>query len=408
MTNDATSDLATIEEGITSPTLLIDKERCRNNIHRMAAVAQESGLRFRPHCKTHASLEIARWLRSPRQQQVNNSNGKIVTGITVSSLRMAEYFAPEWDDITVAFPVNLREMKTIERLLLESNNGKMKLNLLVENTEVVRALERTLSSKNYPKVGIYLKIDVGNGRTGIPFPSDQATDRIDEILHLLQQSGNSNLEWLGFLAHFGNTYGCRSAEEIRDVFDVSKQRLMQLRDLYSSPGQPRPQVSMGDTPSCAVVPPEEMRGCFDEMRPGVFCFYDLMQAAIGACTLDDIAVAVACPVVAKHPDRRELVVYGGGVHFSKESHVENNGIVTYGQVVRKKATTWGSAVDGMYMRKLSQEHGIIVVPPTEEWTDYAVGDLVYVLPVHSCMTADCLKHQGYLTTDGQVIKRMEN
>ena len=59
-------------------------------------------------------------------------------------------------------------------------------------------------------------------------------------------------------------------------------------------------------------------GPVDELRPGNFVFYDLMQEEIGACTLDDIAVAMACPVVAVHPDRMQWIIYGGAIHFSKD------------------------------------------------------------------------------------------
>lgn len=38
---------------------------------------------------------------------------------------------------------------------------------------------------------------------------------------------------------------------------------------------------------------------------------------IGSCSADDIVVAVVCPVVAKHEERGEMVIYGGAVHFFK-------------------------------------------------------------------------------------------
>lgn len=83
------------------------------------------------------------------------------------------------------------------------------------------------------------------------------------------------------------------------------------------------QLSMGDTPCCSVVDPEDLH-VFDEMRPGNYVFYDLEQAEIGSCALNSIVVAVACPIVAKHADRRELTLYGGGVHFSNEGLLVNN------------------------------------------------------------------------------------
>jgi D-serine deaminase-like pyridoxal phosphate-dependent protein len=54
----------------------------------------------------------------------------------------------------------------------------------------------------------------------------------------------------------------------------------------------------------------------------------------------------------------------------------------------------------MYLRSLSQEHGIVVVPPTEI-SKYKIGDILIVLPVHSCMTVDLMRQ--YLTTEGEWI-----
>lgn len=99
------------------------------------------------------------------------------------------------------------------------------------------------------------------------------------------------------------------------------------------------------------------------------------------CAANDISVAVTCPIVAKHDAaRRELVMYGGGVHCSKERLVvvvddDNDGttITTtiYGRVVQQQqhssSTSWGDLIDGIYVRSLSQEHGIVVVPSTEDF-----------------------------------------
>ena len=110
-------------DGISKPTMLLNAETTRRNIARMAQKARGAGIRFRPHFKTHQSAAIGEWFRAQG-----------VTAITASSLEMAEYFANAgWDDITVAFPVNVREMDTINRLA-----QRIELNLLVEAPESSR------------------------------------------------------------------------------------------------------------------------------------------------------------------------------------------------------------------------------------------------------------------------------
>ena len=142
----------------------------------------------------------------------------------------------------------------------------------------------------------------------------------------------------------------------------------------------------------------------DEIRPGNFVFYDLMQLSIGSCAPGQIAVAMACPVVAIHKERNEMLIYGGGVHFSKDL-IQINGIPIYGQVVEKENDGWDKIIPKMIVKRFSQEHGILHLPKELENT-FAVGDTVYILPVHSCMTADI--YRKYLTIEGKEVTRFNH
>lgn len=359
---------------ITTPTLLLDEKRCRANIQAMCQKAQLAQVALRPHFKTHQSLEIGRWFKEEGVQS-----------ITVSSLEMAQYFASEWDDITVAFPINILEMATINSLA-----GAIQLNVLIENTAAIKALEEQLQHS----VGVFLKIDVGYGRTGI---KPEQTDVLDKLLKAISTS--TKLQLLGFLAHAGHTYSCRSEAEILEVHQASMSKLISLKKHYSD-DYPNLVLSYGDTPSCSVA--TDFDG-LDELRPGNFVFYDLTQARIGSNTWDEIAVAMACPIVAVHADRRELILYGGGVHFSKDRMAGEPEGTVWGRVVNDEGSGWGEVVPGMYLRSLSQEHGIVVVPEEVDF-DFQVGEIVKVLPVHSCMAANAMKR--YLTTDGRWIERL--
>ena len=96
---------------ITKPTLCLDEAKCKTNIAFMAERAKNHDVTLRPHFKTHQCLEIGRWFKE-----------KDITKITVSSLTMAKYFAEEWDDITVAFPVNILEIDLIMRKFWRANH----------------------------------------------------------------------------------------------------------------------------------------------------------------------------------------------------------------------------------------------------------------------------------------------
>ncbi|GAA4272291.1 alanine racemase [Aquimarina gracilis] len=327
----------------------------------MALKAQKHGLIFRPHFKTHQSLEIGRWFKDFG-----------ITKIAVSSLEMALYFSEEWNDITVAFPTNILEIERINLLA-----RKIQLNLLVESIETVQFLSQNV---DYP-VGFFIKIDTGYHRTGL-LPTKINT--IDEILKTSMASKNLNFK--GFLAHSGHTYTCNSKADVLKIHSQCVNELSILKKKYVTMF-PDIKASLGDTPSCSLA---DNFGSIDEIRPGNFVFYDLMQAKIGANNMDQIAVAMACPIVAIHDDRNEIVIYGGGVHFSKERLESEKDGVIYGRIFERKGNVWGNIVPDAYVKSLSQEHGIVSIPG-DQIKNHKVGDCLMVLPIHSCMTANLMK-----------------
>ncbi len=345
---------------VAKPTLLLDETKCKNNIKRMFEKAKTHNLEFRPHFKTHQSLDIGRWFRESG-----------IKKITVSSLSMAAYFSKEWNDITVAFPVNINEIELINELA-----AQITLNICVENIESLFFLKAHL---DYP-INVFIKVDVGYHRTGVKAMNIKLIDSI-----LTKVASCNNLDFVGFLGHSGHTYQCRSLQRINEIHNDSLDIMRSLASRYKEK-YPNLIISLGDTPSCSIV--DNFKGV-DEIRPGNFVFYDLTQLKIGSNTIEQIAVAMVCPIVTIHPDRDEIVIYGGGVHFSKDSLRTKEGTI-YGMVVEHEQNGWGSIIEGMYIKRLSQEHGIVAVP-TRLLNKYSIGDCLIVLPVHACMTANAMK-----------------
>jgi len=116
-----------------------------------------------------------------------------------------------------------------------------------------------------------------------------------------------------------------------------------------------------------------------------------------------VAVAMACPVVAVHPERNELVIYGGAVHFSKESITDATGRRIYGMVLEDYGPGWGDIVEDAILSKLSQEHGIVEAP-AEYIKRFKPGDIIKIMPVHSCLTAHAMRE--YQTLQGRTVTMM--
>ncbi|MCK7533603.1 MAG: alanine racemase [Marinilabiliales bacterium] len=152
---------------------------------------------------------------------------------------MAEYFAADgWDDITVAFPVNVLEHERINRLA-----RRIRLNLLVAGADGALLLSPVLK---YP-VRIWMKIDAGTRRTGVP-PGDG--EAIRSILEAVEAS--DKMSFSGFLTHAGHSYSCRSRMRFSVVHRESVTLLASLAEDYRS-AYPMIEISTGDTPTCSVA-----------------------------------------------------------------------------------------------------------------------------------------------------------
>lgn len=360
---------------IIRPTLVVDKEICLRNIEKMVKKAATYKLKFRPHFKTHQSAKIGEWFKLFG-----------VDAITVSSVRMAEYFAANgWKDITIAFPVNILEIENINRLA-----ANIKLNILVENKEAAKVVTNRISHL----LGIYIKIDTGHHRTGI-LPSK--TSLISAIIKLISE--NQKIVFKGFLTHTGHTYLAKSTNEIYSRHFDALLKLKSLKQKFKK-DFPNLEISLGDTPSASICTTFDG---VDEIRPGNFVFYDLMQQNLGVCKMEDIAVRMVCPVISKHLSRNEIIVYCGAVHISKDSITNVNGKNMFGRIIISKNGK-NNLLDPLnYVSKLSQEHGTLKVIQNQ-FNNFKVGDLIEIIPVHSCLTANLIGH--YQTTDGEMIEMM--
>ena len=357
--------------GLTRPTVVIDESRARANLARMAAKARASGVFFRPHFKTHQSVEIGRWFADEG-----------VTRITVSSLVMAERFAAAgWNDITLAFLLNPLELPRLRELAGSLKDRGGSLGVTLDSLAAARLLA---GSRDLP-CRVWIKVDTGYGRTGVPW------DRTDRLTDIIRELGPEHAP-TGLLTHAGNTYGARGSEQVSALGRESVRRMNAARAALGSAGGPGDLLlSIGDTPFCSIA--DRFEGV-DEIRPGNFVFNDLMQLNIGSCGPGGLAVAVACPVVGIYPERGRIVIHGGAVHLSKEILDSPGGRPLYGllgDVAIGGEPGLGRVLDQAPVVSLSQEHGVIEVASGEfsaVAVDLEIGDLVLIWPVHSCLTCN--------------------
>ena len=349
---------------LKSPTLLVDRSKCMQNIRRMANKASDHQLLFKPHFKTHQSAIIGEWFREFG-----------ISAITVSSVSMARYFANNgWNDITIAFPVNPREIDRIDALA-----ENIELSLFLFEKETAELLDRELSNQ----VSTYIEIDTGAGRTGFRPEQREQIEQLADSLLLSQ-----HLKFKGFYSHPGHSYAARSQKQVLAVHQEVLDIMRALKSDFEN-GTGDLACCIGDTPCCSIA--EDFEG-IDEISPGNFVYYDLMQAQIGSCLPGDIAVALAAPVVARHPDRKDLIIHGGAVHLSKEFISISGDERIFGRpvAISDGDLHWGPAVEGSHLKYISQEHGVLKCSDALFQT-VRPGDLIGILPVHSCLTANLMR-----------------
>ncbi len=360
---------------ITSPQLLLDKNICKRNIERMREKAFSKNLKLFPHFKTHQSWEVGKWCLDSG-----------IDGIAVSSLKMAKYFAEAggYTDITVSFPVNIREIDLINELAKKTN-----LTLLVNEEYSAKVLAHKLQSP----VSIFIEVDSTYHRSGL---GSEQTVKIEQILQSIESA--AKMKFRGFYIHPGDSYHAPTIQEKAVIHNAALETLKWMKSKY---GNDMTECRLGDTPNCSLM--ENFDGV-DSIGPGNYVFYDYVQTQIGSCGVGDIAVCLATPVVSFNRNRNEVIVHGGAVHLSKDFLINEQGQKSFGLVVQIHENGWSSPISGTFVKSVSQEHGIIEMDNSLIDT-LQPGDLLGILPVHSCLTADAMKQ--YRCLDGKIADHLE-
>jgi len=356
---------------ITKPTLIVDETQVKANIQKMVLKCIRNNIRFRPHFKTHQCRRVGRWFRKEG-----------IRKITVSSVDMARYFADDdWSDITIAMPVNILQLPEINDLA-----SSITLGVLVESTISAQILVDKITEPLH----VWIEVDQGYHRTGV-----QSIEEIVKIAQIIKTSQNVNL--VGLLTHAGHSYNAKSMIELEEIHKSSINKLIEMKEELSKQGYSSLKLSIGDTPTCMIV--DDFHG-IDEIRPGNFVFFDVTQSQLGVCQESEIAIGVACPVIAKYPDRNQVVIYGGTIHLSKEMLENSEGVKSYGKVALLGEDEKFYTILGSNVISLSQEHGVLTMTP-EVIESITIGDLLIIIPIHSCITANL--HSQFITTSGDIL-----
>jgi D-serine deaminase-like pyridoxal phosphate-dependent protein len=349
-----------------TPCLLIDVPTMNSNIRAMADIANQNGVAWRPHAKTHKMPSVA-----IAQLEAG------AAGITVAKISEAEVMAQHGiANIFVAYPL-VTESK-IERAVRLSQQ----IELIIGADSYEGALRMSdVAGRLGHILQVRLEVDTGLQRTGVAY--DRAVElalRIHELPHL---------RLTGIFTFRGALLDGKPTLELERAGKEEGQLMVRLAEAMRAEGIPIADVSVGSTPTGAYA--AQVKGV-TEIRPGTFVFNDRMLAKFGVCSLDDCAAVIAATVVSR-PSESYAVIDGGSKTFATDVQPNTNPLYLngFGHILE--------APDAV-LERLSEEHGVIRLEPHHT---LKVGDLVHIIPNHICSTLNL--HNNIYFVDGDRIEK---
>jgi D-serine deaminase-like pyridoxal phosphate-dependent protein len=344
-------------DDLPTPALILDRAVLRRNLKRMSDRLSAAGVMLRPHLKTAKSVIIGR-------MAVEGHDGRI----TVSTLAEARYFAQGgFKDILYGVGIVPSKLAAVTELRRRGIN----LRVVTDNLAVARSIVD--AAKDGDTFSVFIEIDSGGGRAGLPFPELPGLLDIARVLHQAP-----NVELAGVMTHAGHSYHESTPEGIAAVAEQERRAIVGAAEKLRAAGIPCPIVSGGSTPT--AMHSRDFTG-ITEMRPGVYVFNDLDQEFIGSCKPADLALSVLASVIGHYPHRNQLLIDAGALALSKDiSAQEFQPKVGFGTIA-------DAPVKDMAVVACSQEHGFVGADDPIPYGNLPVGSRVRVWPNHACITA---------------------
>jgi D-serine deaminase-like pyridoxal phosphate-dependent protein len=345
---------------IDTPALLLDLDAMERNLAKMACFFNAGSTRLRPHYKNHKCPALAR-------RQIDAG----AIGMTCATLAEAEALVS--NGITnILISSEVAGNRKIGRFVDLAR--KVDIKAVVDNPRAVAALGAAGRAKAC-RLGVLVNINVGQNRTGVA-PGES-------VLRLAREVLAEGLWLRGLMGYEGHVAHQVEGPEKESAYDLAMGTLMHCRRLLEENGIFVEAVSTGGTGTHHLTP--RFPG-ITEFQAGSYLVMDTEYA--NTCKDFERALTVLGTVISKTEGER-VVVDAGLKSISGEHGVP---------VVK--------AHDGLRLRKLNAEHGIIDILDTS--VPVEVGDSLEIWVHYSDATVN-LHERMYGIRNGQVeeVLRLE-
>ena len=367
---------------LETPALVLDRNKLDRNLARMREHLTDLEVSLRPHVKTAKSIDVVR-----RALEAQPGQPEARCPITVSTLKEAEYFFSNGiTDILYAVGIAPNKLEHVARLMKDGASMK----ILLDNAEAADTVAQKGEALGVQFPAL-IEIDSDGHRSGIQ-PGDPRLVDIGTRLH-----GRKGSRLAGVMTHAGDSYNCPTTDAIRAMAERERKAVVDCAQALKAAGLPCDIVSVGSTPTATYA--ERMEGV-TEVRAGVYMFFDLFQAGIGVCGIDDIALSVLTSVIGHQPEKNWIITDAGWMAMSRDRGTANQRVDQgYGVV----CDLGGRPIDDLIVAGTNQEHGIIADRNggAVDMSRFPVGTLLRVLPNHACATA--AQHPQYHVIAGEPV-----
>jgi D-serine deaminase-like pyridoxal phosphate-dependent protein len=357
---------------LATPALILDRPKLQANADRMRARVRQLGVALRPHVKTSKSIDVLRIL-----------SGGTDTLITVSTLAEARYFFEEGVN-DILYAVGIAPVKLPQ--IAEFIRAGCTLRVILDSIEAADAVQAFGTAEGVT-IEALIEVDTDGKRAGVA-PRD---DLLIEIGRRLSSGPGAKLA--GVMTHAGGSYSARTVGEFEDIAERERAGAAAAAERLRSAGFEIQIVSVGSTPTVHYA--RSLEGV-TEARVGVYAFGDLVQAELGTCGIDDIAISVLASVIGHSREHGRVLVDAGFLALSRDRGTADFPVDWgYGAV----CDAADKLIDGVRVDSTNQEHGIITATSGElDWSRFPIGGRARILPNHACATAAA--YDRYFVTDG--------
>lgn len=342
---------------IDSPALLVYPDRVKHNIDVATGMVGDAQ-RLRPHVKTHKSSAITRF-----QLAAGITRYKCAT--LAEAAMLGRCGAP---DVLVAYP--LLGPRVDAFLQLSKQFPGSRFSAIVDHRSAVDRLSAAAVSQGAP-VDVYLDLDIGMGRTGIPIGAEA------EALYVHCHS-LAGLRVAGLHAYDGQVRD-PDPERLRQQCETNFRPLAALVERLSEQGFPRPEIIIGGSPSFPYYAEMAEVQC----SPGTFVLWD-HGYAVDCPDQAFLPAAVIFTRVISLPGPETICVDLGHKAVGAENAIERR--VHFLNAPRLLAL------------RQSEEHLVLQAPAGH---GIGLGDVLYGIPYHICPTVNL--YDAYNVVEGGVV-----